>query len=197
LRAGTSNIIFFVAQGMDGTLRFFATKSKFFRLTGFSILALLVGLSLTLNVRDYFFKFGDSPEAWRKLGFSHMAHAEVLQSFYPQDHIVVEGHDYSGLFLCNVYDRQEEFLTYQKVLVNKGAPIELPIRAAVAKDVVIFFTDWEKYDFEKAKIRRLYPKAVWKDYTNKFGDSYLTTVEIVKEDIQGLQKGLKLEAPLL
>jgi hypothetical protein len=188
-------LCFFMAQGMDWALGFFASKPKIFRWVGIILLTLMTGLSFAWNIHGYFFKFDDSQDSWDKLGFAHLAHVEAMESFYPKDHIVLEGHD-KGFFYCNCWDQEEQFLTYQRIPHNEGMPLPLPIRAAVTKDVVIFFTDWEQYDGEKAKIRKLYPKATWKDFKNKFGYTYLTTVEISKEDVQSLQTRMKLDPPL-
>ena len=192
-------LCFFLAQGLDRGLRLIGTKPKFFRIIGLSFIGLLLGTSLALNIYDYFFKFGDSREAWNKLGFNHLAHVEAIENFYPKDHVVAEGHILYGLFYSSCYDRVEQFLTGQTVPINKAAPLEMPIRAAVTKDVVLFLSDWEKYDVEKEKVRKFYPRAVFKDYKDKYGALYLTTIEIAKEDIQKLQKEkhLKLDASLL
>ncbi len=190
-------LFLFTAHGLDWTVGYIYAKPRPLRLAGFLLLAVLIGGSLTLNIRDYFFEFQNNPEAWGTL-FSHTENAEVIESFYPKDHIVLEGHDFSGWFGCGCYDTQEEFLTVQKgILVNKKTPIDLPIKSQVSKDVVIFFADWDKYDAEEKKVREFYPRAIWKEYKNKYGNLYLTTVEITKEDVQELQKGVKLDVPLL
>lgn len=192
-------LCFLMAQGINWILVFFAAKPKPFRLIGISFLVFVTGVSIALNLHDYFFKFGDSPNEWNSLGFCHIAHAKAIESYYPKNHIVVEGHIIYDLFYSSCYDQAEQFLTYQKVPVNKAAPLEMPIRAAVTKDVVLFLSDWEKYDGEKEKVRKFYPRAVFQDYKNPFGEKYLTTIEIQKEDIQKLQKEkhLKLDTPLL
>jgi hypothetical protein len=192
-------LCFLLAQGIQWTLGCFAAQPGLNRRAGFWFLAFLAVSSAAFNIRAYYFKFGDYPEAWNRLGFCHIAHAEAIQGFHPKDHIVIEGRVMDGIFYSSCFDRVEEFMTYRRVPVNRAAPLEIPVRAAVSKDVVLFLSDWEKYDAEKDKVRKFYPRAVFRDYKNRFGETYMTTIEIPREDIQKLQqeKGLKLDAPLL
>lgn len=189
-------LCFFIAQGFDWAVRLISLLPKPAKLVAFSLLFVLFCGSVGMNVSAYYFKF-DNVNNYDKLGFRQMLMADVLKSFYPKDHIVVEAVTHYGIFYSNCWDTEQRFLTYGQVQVNEGAPFELPISAEVTKDVVIFFTN-DKYEIdEMGKVRSLYPDAIWKEYKDKYDRNYLNTVEISKNDIQAMQKGMKLNAPLI
>ncbi len=189
-------LCFLTAQGIDWAVRFMAARPKPIRITGILLLVIIMVCSVSMNINNYFFKFEvDHDNRWY-FSYSAFSIADVIKSYYPKDHVVCEGKKFTDQFICSNYDSPEIFLTYQQVKINEGTPLAMPIKAQVTKNVVLLFSDWQEYDAEKVKVQQLYPRAVWKDYKDEYGVRYLATVEIPMENIQVLQKGIKLD-PLL
>jgi hypothetical protein len=190
-------LCFLMAAGLDRVVGLVPSMAKRPRTAWVLFGIILLGSSFALNAHCYFFKFGNDAGAWSPLGFNHLSAVEVIKKLSPANHLVLEGHRANDTGTYSCLDTVEEFATYHKVPVNKGLTLDRPIRAKVTKNVAYIFFTLERNDPLKKKVKRIYPRAVWKSHKNKFGETFLETVEIRKEDILWLQRRHKLEKPLL
>ncbi len=215
-------LCFLMAQGLDWGIRLVSSLPKKLKISCNLALVLLAVGSAYTNIDTYFFKFRNSPSNFFPLAFNHLSVVELFESYVSKDHVVVEGINNNGSYSSGAFDQIERVLTMHNapvnfegftygcydllgrdpaahgIPVNLGWPLPLPIRAQVSKGVVIFFPFWEEKFFEpeKEKVLQFYPNAVWETHKNKNGEALVMTAEIKMEDIQNLQKGMKLDPPL-
>ncbi len=215
-------LCFLMAQGMDWGIRLVSSLPKKLKISCNLALVLLAVCSAYTNIDTYFFKFRNTLANYFPLAFNHLAVVELFKNYYLKDHVVVEGINNHGTFSSGAFDLIDRALTLHNapvnfdgptygcydflgrdpakygIPVNLGWPLPLPIRAQVTKSVVIFFPFWEAvyYEPEKGKVRQFYPNAVWETHKNQYGEGFVMTAEIKIEDIQNLQKGMKLDPPL-
>ncbi len=215
-------LCFLMAQGLDWGIRLVSSLPKKLKISCNMALVLLAVCSAYTNINTYFFKFKDSSANYFTLGFGHIAVVDLFKSYISKDHVVAEGINNNGSFSSGAFDLIDRVLTMHNVPVkfdgptygcydllgsdpaahgipvNLGWPLPLPIRAQVSKGVVIFFPFWEEklFEPEKGKVRQFYPNAVWETHKNQSGEALVMTAEIKMEDIQNLQKGMKLDPPL-
>lgn len=151
-------------------------------------IATLLVFSLGLNGPVIWHDFSKDPGDQGLRGFNIVRGAELLNSHYPQDHLLGG----SSILSPGVY-----FLTrgHSKFEKFDDDP-EIPIRYKASRNVLLVFEPWRVSDPAKNKIRDTYPKAVWTDVKDPWDRTYATTVEIPLKEIQEAQRGLSLREEL-
>jgi hypothetical protein len=173
-----------VARFFDWVYRYSEVFNEKVKSIGRILLAAALAGVLAWNIVAYYFSFKTQTQ-WGVLGYPHFQIAEYLQSHYPAYHLLVGRDCYTSL---------EQVLTNGRVKVPEPyTDFDLPVKNKVEKNVLFVF----RYDLPGQNlIRKYYPKAVWGELRDKWGEPAGKTVEVSKADIEAAQKGLTLTEPL-
>ncbi len=182
-------ILFLAARGAEWYLGMLDSYGKAGKLL--VRVFLIVGFSIAgyYNIHLYYFRLEDRPSDWCAVGYHEVELGKIYQRDLPTAHLMIDCDAYNGVVDFFTGLRQKNFD------VITGNKVDFPILYPVTRDVEIFMQP-NKLKNVQDDCLKWYPKAVWTDYKNPWGELYARSVRISREDIQALQNGKTVGDPL-
>jgi hypothetical protein len=154
------------------------------------LVAIAVAGPLALNEPVFLSRFAFQAGTWGDHGISHIKIAELVEKVAGDHQIMIDSDATSNVVNFMMMESGNSDLMGMDL--NK----DLPVLYQARKNVMLVFSPWRINPEQRAKIHKLYPKAVWTNYDTPWGDNYLIMVDIPLDEIRAAQKGKKLLAAL-
>jgi len=151
-------------------------------------LVLVIAGTLIMNVPVMVTNVSNTVGSWGVKGYPQIEGAKILNENYAKDHFLVES-EFVSIILQFLTAHESQFKMFT------GYP-SLPISYKVSRDLMILMSNNGVAQTIKPKINRMYPHAVWEEYKTFWGEIFLTTVTIPRDEIQAQQNGMTLSEAL-